>query len=248
MWTHGDSYLSVQWSDCLEIPLWRVGRGREPWERSEAGGVDDNERHLRHSPVSSSTVVAPPFILPELLRGTRDRWVAQVSLIIINSTGLAPFPRLSAPPHSSQPCCTMQWKSAIIGVLRSGFLRPITDCLSQEAVSVDTVTDTDLFKAFFLSCRIIYSNTPIRNFRHLFRAWISFLKMGGISLLWEGIFLIWGVEGSLYRPEFVNDNETAFCWVWPLLWYLPFEEFVFIYDFGFWSTVSLECHPIFDVG
>ncbi len=31
----------------------RVGRGREPWERSEAGGVNDNERHLRHSPVSS---------------------------------------------------------------------------------------------------------------------------------------------------------------------------------------------------
>ncbi len=28
--------------------------------------------------------------------------MAQVSLIIINSTGLAPFPRLSAPPHSSQ--------------------------------------------------------------------------------------------------------------------------------------------------
>ncbi len=31
------------------------GRGREPWERSEAGGVNDNERHLRHSPVSSPT-------------------------------------------------------------------------------------------------------------------------------------------------------------------------------------------------
>ncbi len=30
--------------------MWRVGRGREPWERSEAGGVNDNERHLRHSP------------------------------------------------------------------------------------------------------------------------------------------------------------------------------------------------------
>ncbi len=40
--------------------------------------------------------------LPKLLRGTRDRWVAQVSFIIIHSTGLAPFPRLSAPPHSSQ--------------------------------------------------------------------------------------------------------------------------------------------------
>ncbi len=35
--------------------MWRVGRGREPWERSEAGGVNDNERHLHPSPVSSPT-------------------------------------------------------------------------------------------------------------------------------------------------------------------------------------------------
>ncbi len=35
--------------------MWRVGRGREPWERSEAGGVNDNDRHLHHSPVSSPT-------------------------------------------------------------------------------------------------------------------------------------------------------------------------------------------------
>ncbi len=34
--------------------MWRVGQGREPWERSEAGGVNDNE-NLRHSPVSSPT-------------------------------------------------------------------------------------------------------------------------------------------------------------------------------------------------
>ncbi len=26
--------------------MWRVGRGREPWERSEAGGVNDNEHSL----------------------------------------------------------------------------------------------------------------------------------------------------------------------------------------------------------
>ncbi len=32
-----------------------VGRGREPWERSEAGGVIGNERHLHRSPVSSPT-------------------------------------------------------------------------------------------------------------------------------------------------------------------------------------------------
>ncbi len=41
------------------------------------------------------------LFLPKLLRGTWDRWVVQVSFIIIYSTGLAPFPRLSAPPHSS---------------------------------------------------------------------------------------------------------------------------------------------------
>ncbi len=70
-----------------------------------------------------------------------------------------------------------------LGVLRSGFLRPITDRRSQKAVSADPITDTDLFKAIFLSCRIIYSDTPIFIFRHLFSAWISFLKMGGIPLL-----------------------------------------------------------------
>ncbi len=35
--------------------MWRVGRGREPWEQSEAGGVIGNERHLHRSPVSSPT-------------------------------------------------------------------------------------------------------------------------------------------------------------------------------------------------
>ncbi len=57
-----------------------------------------------------------------------------------------------------------------LGVHRSGFLRPITDCRSQKAVSADPITDTDLFKAIFLSCRIIYSDTPISIFIHLFSA------------------------------------------------------------------------------
>ncbi len=36
--------------------LWRVGRGRESWDRSE-GAVEfnNNKRHLHHSPVSSPT-------------------------------------------------------------------------------------------------------------------------------------------------------------------------------------------------
>ncbi len=32
-----------------------MGRGREPWEQSEAGGVNDHEWRLHHSPVSSLT-------------------------------------------------------------------------------------------------------------------------------------------------------------------------------------------------
>ncbi len=53
--------------------LWQVGRGREPWERSEAGGVNGNERqtqtkiqawsslvfHCRHSSFNPSE--APPW-------------------------------------------------------------------------------------------------------------------------------------------------------------------------------------------
>ncbi len=42
-------------SKNVKVSLWRVGRGREPWERSEAGGVIGNERHLHRSPVSSPT-------------------------------------------------------------------------------------------------------------------------------------------------------------------------------------------------
>ncbi len=45
-------YIYVYIQVCI---LWRVGRGREPWERSEAGGVIGNERHLHRSPVSSPT-------------------------------------------------------------------------------------------------------------------------------------------------------------------------------------------------
>ncbi len=51
---------------------------------------------------------------------------------------------------------------SIVGVLRSGFLRPITDRRSRKAVSADPITDTDLFKAFFLSCIIIYRDDPIK--------------------------------------------------------------------------------------
>ncbi len=93
-------------------------------------------------------------------------------------------------------------------MLQSGFLRPITDRWSQKAVSADKITDTNLFKAFCLSRRIIYSDDPIKIFRHLliFRQIISFLKMNSPLrwLLWEGIFLIWGVEGGIFYTFFKN--------------------------------------------
>ncbi len=70
--------------------MWRVGRGQEPWERSEASGpgLDLHCQSLLLLSFRSSSV------------GLET--VAQVSLIITNSTGLALLPRLSAPPHSSQ--------------------------------------------------------------------------------------------------------------------------------------------------
>ncbi len=63
-------------------------------------------------------------------------------------------------------------------------------CSDQDFWGRLPITDTDLFKATFLSCRIIYSDDPIQIFWHLFRAWISFLKMNSPLrwLLWEGIF------------------------------------------------------------
>ncbi len=57
-------------------------------------------------------------------------------------------------------------------ILSRGALIRIFDAdhRSQKALSADPITNTDLFKAFFLSCRIIYSDDPIKIFRHLFRA------------------------------------------------------------------------------
>ncbi len=43
------------------------------------------------------------------------------------------------------------------------------DHRSQKAVSANPITNTDLFKAFVLSCRIIYSDDPIKVFIHLSR-------------------------------------------------------------------------------
>ncbi len=102
--------------------------------KSKAAAPHGRLPHTKHKlksrpgPLSSCTVVTPPFILPELLCGTRDRWVVQVSLIIINSTGLAPFPRLSAPPHSSQYInnikISLVWTEIAISAIKIRFLIP----------------------------------------------------------------------------------------------------------------------------
>ncbi len=78
---------------------------KHKWKAAAPHGWLPHTKHKlksRPGPLSSSTVVTPHLTLPKLLRGTRDRWVAQVSFITNYSTGLAPFPQLSAPPHSSQ--------------------------------------------------------------------------------------------------------------------------------------------------
>ncbi len=62
-WGGGGGGYQINMTDMFKVDaghvkkwsLWRVGRGREPWERSEAGGVIGNERHLHRSPVSSPT-------------------------------------------------------------------------------------------------------------------------------------------------------------------------------------------------
>ncbi len=64
LWNHLPVYIRMastlsEFKSYLKTYLWRVGRGREPWERSEAGGVIGNERHLHHSPVSSPTALGP---------------------------------------------------------------------------------------------------------------------------------------------------------------------------------------------
>ncbi len=76
---------------------------KHKWKAAAPHGRLPHTKHKlkpRPGPLSSSTVVTPHLTLPKLLRGTRDRWPVQVSFITNYSTGLAPFPRLSAPPHS----------------------------------------------------------------------------------------------------------------------------------------------------
>ncbi len=78
---------------------------KHKWKAAAPHGRLPHTKHKlksRPGPLSSSTVVTPHLTLPKLHRGTRDRWVVQVSFITNYSTGLAPFPRLSAPPHSPQ--------------------------------------------------------------------------------------------------------------------------------------------------
>ncbi len=46
-----------------KIILWPLGRGQKPWERNEAGGVNDNERH---QPPSVPTALGPAPLVTNL--------------------------------------------------------------------------------------------------------------------------------------------------------------------------------------
>ncbi len=47
--------MNIQFGNMIAIYCDEWGGAESLWERSEAGGVNDDERHLRHSPVSSPT-------------------------------------------------------------------------------------------------------------------------------------------------------------------------------------------------
>ncbi len=115
--THFWIHLFIQCNEVRKYGKKEAGTGehlthfnnkinKHKWKAAAPHGRLPHTKHKlksRPGPLSSSTVVTPHLTLPKLLRGTRDRWVVQVSFITNYSTGLAPFTRLSAPPHSSHP-------------------------------------------------------------------------------------------------------------------------------------------------
>ncbi len=102
--SRGNGARPVEWmimNDTCATHRSRVPRRSFGRNKRRSDDIGRRER-TRPGSLSSSTVVTPHLTLPKLLRGTRDRWAVQVSFITNYSTGLAPFPRLSAPPHSPQ--------------------------------------------------------------------------------------------------------------------------------------------------
>ncbi len=87
-----------------------MGRGREPWERSEAGGVIGNERHLHHSPVSSPTEelrkgerTRPGFLGSEGLPLTKHKQKIQAWSSLLFHCCHSSFNPSEAPPWDSRP-------------------------------------------------------------------------------------------------------------------------------------------------
>ncbi len=101
------------------------------------------------------------LFLPKLLRGTRDRWVAQVSFIIIYSTGLASFPRLSAPPHSSHTPITPRrpggTRASSSGTQRNLRMKYKSGRVSTKAIFFFIVLKGSVF--FMLSTRAFFLGT-----------------------------------------------------------------------------------------
>ncbi len=109
----------------------------------------------------------------------------------------------------------------ILGVLRSGFLRPITEKQNLPIRSLIPI----FLKHSFLSCRIFHSYDPINIFRHLFRAWISFWK--SIPLICNSCdrgFLIWRVEECIFR-HFSKNIYLSNLNVWSCTAFLFWQSF-----------------------
>ncbi len=106
-------------------------------------------------------------------------------------------------------------------MFRSGFLRPITDHDHRKQY-LPIWSPIPIF----LSCIIIYSDDPIKIFRHLFRAWISFLKMNSPLrwLLWEGIFSFEGWRGAFFRHFSKNIFISPKCLIMQCIFVLTIVQ------------------------
>ncbi len=121
----------------------------------------------------------------------------------------------------------------ILGVLRSGFLRAITEssiCRPIRSLIRYIFLKLSFYNLLFLSCRIIHSDTPNSIFRHVFSVWISFVKMEGIPLLADScergfLYLFEGWRGIFQKYTFISPKcliiqcTFIFTIVQPLLWF-----------------------------
>ncbi len=94
----------------------------------------------RPGPLSSSTVVTPHLTLPKLLRGTWDRWVAQVSFITIYSLGPA---ALATYPHRPSQAGGYPWDCALLPPFPLSRGEPVRAAAAYLGVRTDEVREKE---------------------------------------------------------------------------------------------------------